>query len=174
MPSLENSASRSAARLAGLGIVGRVCPPGRIGHLTAGVRWASRPPRILHRVAAPLPMIKAPMAATEVARPFHRPGWVFEEKLDGWRVLAFKNADGVRLVSRNGRDLTRRFPELTAAVAEPEDGTVAMRPEGGGSSMLILNGPAQQCWPPLHRAAPSGRRSGQRGVPADLRLTVNR
>jgi bifunctional non-homologous end joining protein LigD len=60
------------------------------------------------------------MAATEVKRPFHHPGWVFEEKVDGWRVLAYKDATSVRLVSRNGRDLTRRFPELAAAVAELE------------------------------------------------------
>jgi len=69
-------------------------------------------------VAAPLPIIRAPMAATQVPRPFHHPGWVYEEKVDGWRALAYKNAAGVRLISRNGRDLTRRFPELAAAVAE--------------------------------------------------------
>ena len=57
------------------------------------------------------------MAATQVPRPFHRSGWVYEEKVDGWRVLAYKNAAGVRLISRNGRELTRRFPELAAAVA---------------------------------------------------------
>jgi bifunctional non-homologous end joining protein LigD len=57
------------------------------------------------------------MAATQIARPFHRPGWVYEEKVDGWRVLAYKDAAGVRLVSRNAKDLTRRFPELAAAVA---------------------------------------------------------
>jgi len=44
-------------------------------------------------VAAPLPIITAPMAATEVQRPFHRPGWVYEEKVDGWRVLAYKDGD---------------------------------------------------------------------------------
>lgn len=42
------------------------------------------------------------MAATEVKRPFHHTGWVFEEKVDGWRVLAYKDSAGVRLVSRNG------------------------------------------------------------------------
>ena len=72
------------------------------------------------------------MAATQVTRPFHHPGWVYEEKVDGWRVLAYKDAAGVRLVSRNARDLTRRFPELVAAVAELEvptlllDGEVAV------------------------------------------------
>ena len=66
------------------------------------------------------------MAATEVKRPFHHPGWVFEEKVDGWRVLAYKDAAGVRLVSRNARDLTRRFPELVAAVAALEPPTLLL------------------------------------------------
>jgi bifunctional non-homologous end joining protein LigD len=57
------------------------------------------------------------MAATQIAKPFHRPDWVYEEKVDGWRVLAYKDATGVRLVSRNAKDLTHRFPELAAAVA---------------------------------------------------------
>lgn len=42
------------------------------------------------------------MAATEVNRPFHRPGRVYEEIVDGWRVLAYKDAGGVRLVSAAG------------------------------------------------------------------------
>jgi bifunctional non-homologous end joining protein LigD len=66
------------------------------------------------------------MAATQVARAFHRPGWVYEEKVDGWRVLAYKDAAGVRLVSRNARDLTRRFPELAAAVAALEPPTLLL------------------------------------------------
>jgi bifunctional non-homologous end joining protein LigD len=64
---------------------------------------------------AGLPHITTPMAATEVPRPFHHPGWVYEEKVDGWRVFAYKNATGVRLISRNGRDLTRRFPDCLDA-----------------------------------------------------------
>jgi len=66
------------------------------------------------------------MAATQVARPFDRPGWVYEEKVDGWRVLAYKDAAGVRLMSRNGRDLTRRFAELAAAVAGLEPPTLIL------------------------------------------------
>jgi len=57
------------------------------------------------------------MHPTLVARPFHREGWVYEEKYDGWRLLAHKVDGRVRLVSRNGRDHTRRFPELAAAIA---------------------------------------------------------
>src|SRR5262245_24966099 len=58
------------------------------------------------------------MAPTQVREPFHRDGWVYEEKVDGWRMLAYKNGDRVRLVSRNGRDHTHRFADLAAAVAK--------------------------------------------------------
>ncbi len=54
------------------------------------------------------------MHPTLVARPFHRVGWVYEEKV--WRIVAIKGKHGVRLVSRNGRDLTERFPELVKAL----------------------------------------------------------
>jgi bifunctional non-homologous end joining protein LigD len=73
-----------------------------------------------------LPKIREPMAATQIAKPFHRPGWVYEEKVDGWRVLAYKDAAGVRLISRNARDLTRRFPELAGAVAALEPPTLIL------------------------------------------------
>jgi hypothetical protein len=43
-----------------------------------------------------------PMAPTLVRAPFHRDGWVYEEKVDGWRILAYKHGRRVRLVSRNG------------------------------------------------------------------------
>jgi ATP-dependent DNA ligase len=36
---------------------------------------------------------------------------VYEEKYDGWRMLAVKEEGRVKLISRNERDHTRRFPE---------------------------------------------------------------
>jgi ATP-dependent DNA ligase len=41
------------------------------------------------------------MAPTLVREPFHRDGWVYEEKVDGWRIVAYKNGTDVRLVSRS-------------------------------------------------------------------------
>jgi len=58
----------------------------------------------------------APMLATLVAEPFHRDGWIFEEKVDGWRIVAHKDGSGVWLVSRTGRDHAGRFPEIAEAV----------------------------------------------------------
>ena len=39
-------------------------------------------------------------------------GWVYEPKWDGFRAIAFVDGDTVHLQSRNGRPLTRYFPEL--------------------------------------------------------------
>jgi bifunctional non-homologous end joining protein LigD len=58
------------------------------------------------------------MAATLVREPFHRAGWVFEEKVDGWRIVAYKDGQRLRLVSRNGVDHTRRFADVAAAIAK--------------------------------------------------------
>ncbi len=58
------------------------------------------------------------MVPTLVRAPFHRDGWVYEEKVDGWRVLAYKDGDRVRLVSRHGRDHSRRFRDIAAAVSK--------------------------------------------------------
>jgi bifunctional non-homologous end joining protein LigD len=58
------------------------------------------------------------VAPTQVREPFHRDGWVYEEKVDGWRILAYKDGARVRLVSRSGRDHTRRFAGIATAVAK--------------------------------------------------------
>src|SRR3954464_15155120 len=49
---------------------------------------------------------------------FWEPGWVYERKLDGQRVLAVRDASGVRLYSRSGRDVSAAFPEVADALAE--------------------------------------------------------
>jgi len=45
------------------------------------------------------------------------PEWVFEPKYDGVRVLAFVERRGVRLVTRNGRDKAKQFPEVVEALS---------------------------------------------------------
>src|SRR5690242_2037807 len=57
------------------------------------------------------------MHPTLIGRPFHREGLVYEEKVDGYRMLAYKADNRVRLISRQGKEFTQRFPEVTKAVA---------------------------------------------------------
>jgi bifunctional non-homologous end joining protein LigD len=56
------------------------------------------------------------MLATLVREPFHKPGWVYEEKYDGYRILAYKEGSRVRLYSRNAIDRTDRFFDVAAAM----------------------------------------------------------
>jgi bifunctional non-homologous end joining protein LigD len=45
------------------------------------------------------------------------PDWLHEIKHDGFRILARRDAKGVRLYTRNGNDFSKRFPEVVSAVA---------------------------------------------------------
>ena len=90
------------------------------------------------------------MQPTLVREPFHRPDWVFEEKYDGWRMLAFKDGDIVRLVSRQGVDHTKRFDEIAIAVSHVPaerlilDGEVCVFDEDLVSQFQYLPAPPSQ------------------------------
>jgi bifunctional non-homologous end joining protein LigD len=64
-----------------------------------------------------IPFRVQPMLATLVPEPFDRPGWVYEEKYDGFRILAYKEGFSVSLLSRNGKDRTETYPNIAAAIA---------------------------------------------------------
>jgi bifunctional non-homologous end joining protein LigD len=66
------------------------------------------------------------MHPTLTGRPFHREGWVYEEKYDGWRILACKGEGTVQLLSRNGRDHARRFGELARMIAALPESTLIL------------------------------------------------
>ena len=66
------------------------------------------------------------MQPTLLARAFHRDGWVFEEKYDGWRMVAYKDGDDVRLVSRPGTDHTKRFSHLVTAIRKLDAETLIL------------------------------------------------
>jgi bifunctional non-homologous end joining protein LigD len=57
------------------------------------------------------------MAATLTRERFATPEWVFERKLDGIRVLAFKDGSDVRLLSRNQLPQNHHYPSFVEAVA---------------------------------------------------------
>jgi ATP-dependent DNA ligase len=56
-----------------------------------------------------------PMAATLTYERFEGPAWLFERKIDGIRLLAFKKGDKVELFSRNR--LPQDLPAVAAAIA---------------------------------------------------------
>ncbi|MGA8036287.1 MAG: ATP-dependent DNA ligase [Candidatus Acidiferrales bacterium] len=65
-----------------------------------------------------LPLSKkyAPMEADPAADLPSGPNWHYEPKWDGFRCIAFRDANRVDLESKSGKPLTRYFPELVAAL----------------------------------------------------------
>ncbi|OLE48136.1 MAG: DNA ligase D, partial [Candidatus Rokubacteria bacterium 13_1_20CM_2_69_58] len=58
-----------------------------------------------------------PMLAETRERPFTKPGWLFELKLDGYRVRAARHGGEAQLITRNGHDIAETFPEIARALA---------------------------------------------------------
>jgi bifunctional non-homologous end joining protein LigD len=59
-----------------------------------------------------------PMAATLTQERFTGPEWLFERKLDGIRILAFRNGPDVRLLTRNRLERSASYPAVARAIAE--------------------------------------------------------
>jgi bifunctional non-homologous end joining protein LigD len=82
---------------------------------TGGKNW------MIHRMDPPQdpdrrppPDNLQPMYATLVKQAPTGAGWAWELKWDGIRALGYVDGGRLRLVSRNGNDVTRRYPELRA------------------------------------------------------------
>jgi bifunctional non-homologous end joining protein LigD len=73
-----------------------------------------------------IPFRVKPMLATLVRKPFHAPGWTYEEKYDGYRILAYKEGDRVTLLSRNANDRTATYASVARAVAQIRARTVLL------------------------------------------------
>jgi bifunctional non-homologous end joining protein LigD len=81
-----------------------------------------------------------PMLADTREKPFSKPGWIFEIKYDGYRMIAGLDQGEASLTTRNGHDATHAFPEVIRALeALPFerlvlDGEVVVHDEAGRPS----------------------------------------
>src|SRR2546430_8778037 len=72
-----------------------------------------------YSAAMPWPRGSAPPGLpTKAPQPPSGDTWVHEIKHDGFRVIARKDGERVRLYSRPGNDLTYRFPLIVEALAQ--------------------------------------------------------
>jgi bifunctional non-homologous end joining protein LigD len=62
--------------------------------------------------------IVEPWLPSPAKAPPSGPGWIHEIKHDGFRILARKDATGVRLITRAGNDFSSRFPFIAMAVGK--------------------------------------------------------
>jgi bifunctional non-homologous end joining protein LigD len=83
----------------------------------------------LSKVTDRIPFRVSPMLPTLVRQPFEKAGWIYEEKYDGYRILAYKEGAGVTLVSRNGIDRTANYPGVAKAIAALPHRTILLDTE---------------------------------------------
>ena len=68
------------------------------------------------RADRPIPRFE-PCLPRPAKEPPAGPGWIHEIKHDGFRIIARRDAAGVRFITRNGYDLASRFPLAATAIA---------------------------------------------------------
>jgi ATP-dependent DNA ligase len=78
-----------------------------------------------------------PMAATLTQERFAGPDWIFERKLDGIRLLAFRRGAEVRLLSRNR--LPQHMPAVAEAIARLPANEIVLDGEAMGSRYHVFD-----------------------------------
>lgn len=58
------------------------------------------------------------------------PGWLYEIKHDGYRLMVRKSGDRVRIYTRRGADWTKRFPRIVSSVRKLRIDSVLLDGEG--------------------------------------------
>ncbi len=97
--------------LSGLTVEQLLKPAGKTGALTRALK---KLPGIKQ---APIAKVSTkPMLAT-AGEPNVRKGWIWELKYDGYRILAKKAHGEITLITRNGLNLSDRFPEICQVLA---------------------------------------------------------
>jgi bifunctional non-homologous end joining protein LigD len=79
-------------------------------------------------------------------------GWLSEIKFDGYRLLAWKTARKVRLLTRNGLDWTDRLPAVAEAIAQMDIGSAVLDGE-----LVALRGDGSSSFSDLQAALSAGR-----------------
>jgi len=74
-------------------------------------RGAKKP----EKTSAKMPSSLEPMYAS-IGTEIPGDGWTFEPKYDGVRVLAYATSSDVKLITRNGKEKAKQFPEIVGAL----------------------------------------------------------
>jgi len=111
-----------------------------------GVISLDSPRRTVRRQAAvPLPDFVEPMKATLV-NSMPTGSWIYEIKFDGYRALALRGGNQTRILSRNQKDLGKKFQTIADSIAALNvqdaviDGEIVALDDKGRSSFQLLQG----------------------------------
>lgn len=65
-----------------------------------------------------------PMLCTLIKEPFDDPDFLYEVKLDGYRIIAYVKKGKVKLSSRSGLDYTKNYPSIAEALSNFEQDVI--------------------------------------------------
>jgi bifunctional non-homologous end joining protein LigD len=78
--------------------------------------------------------IKPMLAPRDISKPFNDLGWIYEIKWNGIRCILFFDGTRIRLQNRQGKDITKQFPEIVDNVSLPHpcilDGEIVILVKG--------------------------------------------
>lgn len=92
----------------------------------------------------PMPQIVNPMLATLVDKPFSDAEWLFEYKWDGVRAICYLKDGKAHFVSRHGKEMGFRYPELASVTQSVQakqailDGEIVALDERGRPDFQLL------------------------------------
>ena len=99
------------------------------------------------------------MLAETRDEPFSKAGWLFEVKLDGYRMRAARQGGAPILYSRKGLDFTESFPEIARAIkAIPFEGVIL------DGELVVLNESGHPSFNKLQARAKLGAREAKRAA----------
>jgi bifunctional non-homologous end joining protein LigD len=110
--------------------------PSGPGHVARPMAAPDQRAPVAQLLRAGEPGFRPPMLATLVEQAPTGREWAYEHKLDGYRLIAVRDAATVALWTRNRQDRTRSFPEVVDAVRLQAPGRVVLDGE-----VVALDGP---------------------------------
>jgi len=135
--------NRAAAATPKNTLKGRIAAAARRSEAKQALPIATDTAGLLKGCPAETPRFVEPMKARLVEH-LPRENWLLELKHDGYRALAIKDGAGVKLFSRNHRDITAEFREVADAVRKVAasravlDGEIVALDEQGHASFQLL------------------------------------
>jgi bifunctional non-homologous end joining protein LigD len=124
--------------------------------LKTGSERAAEVRRELERLGAPRREVRAadvkPMLAETGETPFSDPEWIFELKYDGYRVLAEREGEDVRIRYRRGTDATSTYPDVARALRALPFGDLVLDGE-----LVVLDDESRPSFQRLQRRAQQRR-----------------
>jgi bifunctional non-homologous end joining protein LigD len=80
--------------------------------------------QLAHLPKSEMPSRVSPMLASPTTEPFDDDEWLFEDKLDGYRAVAFSNNGKVGLRSKEGKDYYTQYPPIVQALKDLKEDVV--------------------------------------------------